>query len=153
LAALLAKNPSARGVLYDLPEVVAGAADVLEPIAPGRWEAIGGSFFEGVPAGHDRYVLQAIMHDWDDERCRQILTHVRKAMAPDGRVLVMDQILDPRVGDDLAKATDVLMLALADGGRERTQAEWEALLRSAGFGIERQVQLPILTWVFTLHAA
>jgi hypothetical protein len=65
----------------------------------------------------------------------------------------MDQILDPRVRDDLAKATDVLMLALADGGRERTQAEWEALLRSAGFGIERQVQLPILTWVFTLHAA
>lgn len=153
LAALLARNPDAHGVLYDLPDVIAGASEVLEPVAPSRWEAVAGSFFEEVPAGHDRYVLQAIMHDWDDVRCRQILQHIRAAMAPDGRVLVMDNTLEPDARDDIAKAVDVLMLALADGGRERTQAEWEALFGSAGFRIERQVQLPILTWVFTLAPA
>jgi multifunctional cyclase/dehydratase/O-methyltransferase len=150
LGALLVKQPGARGVLYDMPGVIAGAAAVLDPLVPGRWEAVAGDFFEGVPVGHDRYVLQAIMHDWDDERCRRILGHIRGAMAPDGRVLVMDQRLEPEARDDVAKAVDVLMLALADGGRERTQAEWEALVASAGFRIERQVQLPILTWVFTL---
>jgi hypothetical protein len=153
LGALLVAAPAARGVVFDLREVVAGAADVLDPIAPGRWSAESGSFFDGVPAGHDRYVLQAIMHDWDDDSCVRILGHVHDQMAPDGRVHVMDSILEPTERDDMAKSIDVLMLALAPGGRERTQAEWEALVGRAGFRIERQVQLPILTWVLTLVRA
>ena len=92
VASLLAAAPGARGVLFDLPEVIARAAGVLEPVAPGRWEAEGGSFFEHVPAGHDRYVLQAIMHDWDDDSCAVILGHIRAAMAPGGRVLVMREV-------------------------------------------------------------
>jgi hypothetical protein len=150
LGALLAGAPHARGVVFDLPEVVSGASPVLDPIAPGRWEAEAGSFFEGVPAGHDRYVLQAIMHDWDDASCGRILGHIRGAIAPGGRVLVMDSILEPDARDDMAKSVDVLMLALAPGGRERTQDEWASLFARSGFRIEQQVQLPILTWVFTL---
>ena len=92
------------------------------------------------------------MHDWDDDSCAVILGHIRAAMAPGGRVLVMDSILEPDARDDVPKSIDVLMLALAPGGRERTQEEWEALAARAGFRIERQVQLPVLTWVLTLAA-
>ena len=44
------------------------------------------------------------------------------------------------------------MLVLTEGGRERTQPEWERLFAAHGFRIERQVQLPLLIWVFTLAA-
>ena len=152
LGALLVEAPTARGVVFDLPEVVSGAAEVLDPIAAGRWESEGGDFFDRLPGGHDRYVLQAVLHDWDDERCGQILANIRHAMPADGRVYVMDQVLDPDERDGLATAVDVLMLALADGGRERTQPEWEELFTRNGLVICGQVQLPILTWVFTLEA-
>ena len=80
----------------------------------------------------------------------EILDNVRAAMPADGRVWVVDSVLDPAERDDISKAVDVLMLMLTEGGRERTQAEWERLFAAHGFRIESQVQLPLLIWVFTL---
>jgi hypothetical protein len=152
LRALLDAAPHARGTVFDLDQVVAGAADVLGDLPAARWNAMGGSFFEPgeIPEDHDRYVLQAIMHDWDDDRAGCILDNVRGAMAGDARVWVVDSVLDPNERDDMSKAVDVLMLALTEGGRERTQAEWERLFAAHSLRIESQVQLPLLIWVFTL---
>ena len=90
------------------------------------------------------------MHDWGDEHAGVILGNVRAAMAPDSRVWVVDSVLDPDERDDLSKAVDMLMLTLTEGGRERTQHEWERLFGAHGFRIESQTQLPLLNWVFTL---
>jgi hypothetical protein len=152
LRALLAAAPSAKGTVFDLDEVVAGAPDVLGDLPSSRWTAVGGSFFEPgrIPTGHDRYVMQAIMHDWGDERAGVILENVRAAMGPTARAWVVDSVLDPDERDDMSKAVDVLMLALTEGGRERTQQEWERLFTAHGFRIECQAQLPLLIWVFTL---
>ena len=152
LRALLDAAPDAHGTLFDLPDVVAGAGDVLGDLPPERWEAVGGSFFDpgAIPAGHDRYMMQAIMHDWGDEQAGAILRNVRAAVSSDSRVWVVDGILDPAERDDVAKAVDMLMLALTEGGRERTQPEWERLFAANGFRIESQTQLPLLIWVFTL---
>jgi hypothetical protein len=50
LAAILRANPQVRGVLYDLPDVVAGAGRLLEEAGVGdRCERVGGDFFEAVP--------------------------------------------------------------------------------------------------------
>ena len=59
LAMLLAAHPRMRGVLFDLPHVIAS----LNAISPGpdvaaRCRTVAGSFFEGVPAGGDAYVLR-----------------------------------------------------------------------------------------------
>lgn len=151
LAAVLARHPSVQGTLYDLPDVVAQPVGLLDAVAAGRWEATGGDFFEEVPADHDTYILQAVLHDWDDERAGQILANIRTAMGSTGRVHVMDQILDPRQRDSMATAVDVLMLNLADGGRERTSEEWDRLFESSGFRIVERSQLPILTWVLTVE--
>ena len=153
LAEVLRNRPEARGVLYDLPQVTERGGKVLEATAPGRWSAESGDFFLDVPADHDHYILQAVLHDWNDERAGQILANVRDAMPEHGRIHVMDQVLDPAMRDSLATAVDVLMLALADGGRERTQQEWESLFGKAGLAIDGQSQLPILTWLFTLSKA
>src|SRR5262245_1096092 len=57
------------GVLFDQPQVVASAGDVLA--AEGldqRVEIIAGSFFEAIPTGGDAYVMKSILHDWDDDK-------------------------------------------------------------------------------------
>ena len=87
LAAILAANPRCSGALYDLPAVVAKAGPVLARAGVAeRVDVIGGSFFDSVPAGCDRYVLQAIVHDWDDDSCVRFLGNCREALAPGGRV-------------------------------------------------------------------
>ncbi len=152
LRALLDAAPTAWGTVFDLPDVVSGAFDVLGDLPPDRWRAVAGSFFDqgAIPDGHERYVMQAIVHDWDDERAGIILRNVHAAMSPDSRLWVIDSILDPAERDDLSKAVDMLMLTVTEGGRERTQREWERLFAANGFHIESQTQLPLLIWVFTL---
>ena len=71
-------------------------------------------------------------------------------MPPDSRLWVVDSILDPSARDDMSKAVDMLMLTVTEGGRERTQHEWERLFTANGFRIESKTQLPLLIWVFTL---
>ena len=74
LAAILARHPATRGVLFDQPHVVAGAPPVLAAAGVAdRCEVVGGSFFEAVPAGGDAYVLKSILHDWEDADCVRIL--------------------------------------------------------------------------------
>jgi hypothetical protein len=152
LRALLDASPAARGTVFDLADVVSGAGEVLGDLPARRWSTVAGSFFErgAVPGGHDRYVMQAIMHDWPDDQAGIILRNVRAAMSPDSRLWVIDSILDPSERDDMSKAVDMLMLTVTEGGRERTQNEWEQLFTANGYRIESQTQLPLLIWVFTL---
>ena len=152
LRSLLDAAPAAQGTVFDLADVVSGAQEVLGDLPARRWSTVAGSFFDhgAVPDGHDRYVMQAIMHDWPDERAGLILRNVRAAMSPDSRLWVVDSIVDPAERDDLSKAVDMLMLTVTDGGRERTQPEWERLFAANGLRIESQTQLPLLIWVFTL---
>jgi hypothetical protein len=128
LKALLESSPDAQGTLFDLPQVVEGAeANLLN----GRIERAGGSFFDGVPAGGDCYTLKHIIHDWGDEHCRTILGHIANAMQPDGKVLIIETIMPEAHGPHPAKFMDVNMLAMTEGGCERTEREFKALLESA----------------------
>jgi hypothetical protein len=137
LAALLEARPGMRGTLYDLPDVVAGAVALRADGLAGRAEAVGGDFFEAVPGGADRYVLKFILHDWDDERAVRILGSVRRAIPPHGRLLVLEHLLPEEDGYAHAVWLDMNMLALTDGGRERTESEYRGLLALAGFELLR----------------
>src|SRR5439155_9084556 len=92
------------------------------------------------PSGGDAYVLKVVLHDWDDERARRILSNCRKAMGENGRLLVVERIiperLEPTFVDQRATLMDLNMLVLS-GGRERTEAEFGGLFESAGFTLER----------------
>jgi hypothetical protein len=94
LAAILAATPAARGVLFDLPQVVAGAPTVLrEHHAQDRVRIVEGSFFESVPGGGDAYVLKHIIHDWPDDDAVHILRNVRAAAAGGKRVLLVELVI------------------------------------------------------------
>ncbi len=134
LAAVLARNPALRGVLFDLPHVVEHAPQVTGAVAD-RLAVASGSFFDSVPAGGDTYLLKAIIHDWDDARAMAILRNCRRAMGPASKLLLLEREL-PEPGQPLAASEmfllDLEMLVMTPGGRERTRAEFARLLLEAG---------------------
>ena len=149
LAALLARYPAMRGVLFDQPHVVALAHDLLGVAGvTDRCRVIGGSFFESVPEGGDAYLLKAILHDWEDAEAVAILEVCRRAMRADATLLVVERILAPPNEGLAAKFSDLNML-VGPGGRERTVDEFAALFETAGFGLRDETptrsDLSILT--------
>jgi hypothetical protein len=135
LMAVLRANPRLRGVVFDQPHVL---APVTVPVdLDGRLELVGGDFFATAPAGADAYLLKHILHDWDDDACRTILRHISSAMAPGGRVLILEQVIPPGNDPFPGKVADLNMLVMTEGGRERTPGEYALLLESAGLSLRR----------------
>ncbi len=140
LAAILESAPEAQGVLYDLPDVVAGAMPLLRELgAAERVRLAEGSFFDGVPAGGDAYVLKHIIHDWDDGPCVQILRNVRAAGGAGATLLLVEAVVPEDDSAPVAKLVDMEML-LINNGRERTVEEYRRLLGDAGFEMTRVVE-------------
>ena len=140
LAAILDVTPRSRGILFDLPHVVAGAPAVLEEhrVAE-RIRIVEGSFFDAVPAGGDAYILKNVIHDWPGDDAVRILGNVRKAAAPGKNVLLVELVIPQHNRDFLGKWLDLEMLVGA-GARERSAAEYGQLLSSAGFRMTRVVE-------------
>lgn len=138
LQAILARSTALRGVLFDLPEVV---ARVDAAATHARMRVEGGSFFEAWPAGHDAYLLKHILHDWDDAPARRILERAREALwsRPDGTLLLIEMVLPEGDLPHIGTLLDLEML-LSLGGRERTRAQFQSLLESAGFTLTRVVE-------------
>jgi O-methyltransferase domain/IclR helix-turn-helix domain len=137
LAEVLQRHAAVRGVLFDLPRTIAHVTPALQRFAD-RCEAVGGDFFEAVPAGADAYMLSHVVHDWPEERCLTILRNVRTAMAPDGRLLIAEMIVPPGDEPHPAKMQDMMMLVIS-GGMERTEEEYAELLARAGFRLDRVI--------------
>jgi len=141
LATILTRHRRLHGVLYDQPQVVASAASsgfLARPELRKRSAVEGGDFFASVPAGADGYVMKYILYDWDDDECTNILTHCREAMAPRGRVLVVEHVIPPGNAANWGKLLDINMLTLT-GGRERTKEQFAALFARAGLRLKRVV--------------
>jgi hypothetical protein len=139
LATILSRHGGPRGVLFDRPHVVVEAPSLLK--ARGVEDRVmieAGDFFEGVPAGGDAYVLSHVIHDWNEERCLTILGHCRKAITPDGRLLIVEMVLPAGDTPHPGKVLDMVMLVFP-GGQERTEAEYASLLGKAGFRLSRVV--------------
>jgi hypothetical protein len=133
LAAVLDTAPAARGVLFELPGVVAGLAVDHE-----RLTATAGDFFTDPLPSADAYLLMEILHDWPDRDCREILAAVRRAAEPGARLLVLEEILGDRGRDPDGHTLDVIMLAVT-GGRERTIEELDGLFAASGFSPGRTI--------------
>lgn len=148
LTEILRANPAPRAVLFDAPHVIEEAA--AHPIATehaDRCERISGNFFEAVPENGDVYLLSRILHCFDDEACHEILVNCRRAMAPDGRLVIVERILTKDTGSCLTQGYNMHMLVVLGGGRERDEGQYRALLDKAGFAVESLHQLPLETYL------
>ncbi|MGI8447885.1 MAG: methyltransferase [Streptosporangiaceae bacterium] len=147
LAYLLGALPSARGVLLDRAEALAGAPGYLAGAGVGdRVELAAGDFLREVPPGGDLYVLSQILHNWDDESARTIVRNCHRASRPGSGLLVIDWVLPEGPEPSLAHLMDLIMMMIL-GGRERSRAEHEAMLRPEGYELVRDTPLAaVLPW-------
>ncbi|HEY9332834.1 MAG TPA: methyltransferase [Kribbella sp.] len=143
LLGILERYPAVKGVLFDQPEVVAGAST-------DRFQVAGGDFFDSVPAG-DALVLKSVIHDWADAESIAILRNCREALPSDGRVLLVEQLLD-RSPDPVRTAFSDLNMLIMTGGRERTTDEYAALLAAAGLDLVGTVATASTTFVIEAAA-
>jgi O-methyltransferase domain/Dimerisation domain len=138
LAAILRAHGHLRGVLFDRPPVVADAAEVFRAAGVAdRCEIVPGDFFQGVPEGADAYLLANVLHDWDDADSVRILGACRRAMAKDGRVLIIERLIPDNPADAVPVLLSDLTMLVVTGGQERTNAEYGQLLDEAGLSLAK----------------
>jgi SAM-dependent methyltransferase len=136
LDAILNHHPGVQGILFDLPAVADRAKNIISSSGlPARCRIEGGDFFSSVPAGADAYVLQHIIHDWEDREAVAILRNCRDAMKADGRILLVEMVIPNGNEPSFGKWLDLMMLLV--GGRERTEEEYRRLFSMAGLKLNR----------------
>jgi SAM-dependent methyltransferase len=137
--AILERHPRPHAIVLDLPHSADHATAAIAAAGAGarcRFEA--GDFFAKVPEGADLHLLKFILHDWSDEDCLRILRRCREAIAPDGRLVVVELLLPEENRPDFVQFMDLNMLVMT-GGLERTAAEYGVLLDRAGFRLARVI--------------
>jgi hypothetical protein len=139
LALILRTNPSLRGILLDLPEVVANPTPLKAAGVLDRCTVIGGDMLDGVPAGADAYLLKRVLMIWGDEQATQVLRNCAAVLPRAGKVLAIEMIMPPCNEPSPAPTFDMLMLLAHRGGRIRTEAEFRDLFKAAGLRLTRIV--------------
>eukprot|EP00743_Colponemidia_sp_Colp-15_P006346 GILK01006830.1.p1 GENE.GILK01006830.1~~GILK01006830.1.p1 ORF type:complete len:401 (+),score=59.38 GILK01006830.1:46-1248(+) len=147
LASMMYKHTQVRGVLFDLPEVIEGAKKAWpvehSPLLP-RVELVAGSMFEATPAGQDGdlFIMKTILHDWNDESCVSILKQLYTSMRGKQTTLILIEIVIGEPERLLDKvSSDVHMMSMFPGGKERTTKQWSELFDRAGFKLIRVTPL------------
>jgi O-methyltransferase domain/Dimerisation domain len=136
LAAILSASPRSSGVVFDLPHVVQEAASVIRPAGlDGRCEIVGGSYWDGVPAGGDAYIIKSVLMDKTDEEVATLLRNVRSAMGPRGTLLVIERLIGAPNQGPVDAFFDLQML-VGPGGGVRRQDEWAPLFAAGGFSLD-----------------
>jgi SAM-dependent methyltransferase len=135
--AFLRACPEMQATLFDLPDVVTLAERRLEQEElVDRVRLVGGDFYrDPLPDGpHDLALLSAIIHQNDREQNVDLYRKIHGALAPGGRLIVRDHVLDEdRTTPPDASLFAVNMLVATEGGNCYTLSEIREGLERAGF--------------------
>ncbi|KAF3534167.1 hypothetical protein DY000_02039067 [Brassica cretica] len=179
LGQALSKFPHLKGINFDLPHIVSEAPQIHGKLflflgLNHCVEHIGGDMFDEIPRGQAmlmKWVLlnsdtthisfwfdmnKWILHDWSDEKCVEILRNCKKAIPETGRVIVIETIVPREVNNtDIATKnalhSDIGMMCLTRGGRERTKEEFEVLAMKGGFKLPNFIYGAYSFWVLELY--
>jgi hypothetical protein len=102
-----------------------------------RVTMLSGDMRDEVPNGYQIYLLKSVLSDWPDSTAIRILRNCAVAMPPDGRILVVEVLRRPGPSSAYEAAMDVQSLLLFGAGGRRSEAEYRALLHSAGLRLTR----------------
>lgn len=141
MQAALSAHPQLRGLVLEQAHVVPRTEQrLMRTGLADRCHVVAGDIFESVPAGGSAYLLSRVIHDWNDDQAAQILRVCRRAMAADATLLLVERVMpdfvETTARSRAATVSDLNMLVMT-GGRERTEAEFRALLTSTGFAVEK----------------
>jgi hypothetical protein len=141
LATILQANPGLKGTLYEMPSVIEGANSGPLAAVMDRCTLVAGDMFASVPPGADAYMMKHIIHDWPDDKCLQILKSCRSGVNTGGKLLVVDNVIQPGNGFDPGKFLDLEML-IFPGGHERSEQQFRDLFAAAGWRLNDIVPTP-----------
>jgi len=140
LSIILHKYKKLQGIVFDLPHVVIKAESNFKKFGvENRAEIIEGNFFENIPVGYDAYIMKNILHAFDDETSIDILKSIHDAAIENGKILIVEAVIGEDNKPAFGKIFDLQMMIGTDGGKERTQKEFEFLLKKAGFKFKRVI--------------
>jgi acetylserotonin N-methyltransferase len=128
------RYPSLRAVVYDLPDAVPLAREMISgtPVADRVTVAAGDFFVDPLPPG-DLYAVGRILHDWTEEKILRLLSRIHNRLPAGGALLIAEKLLnDDKSGPRWAQMQSLNMLVCTEG-KERTLDEYAALLQLAGF--------------------
>ncbi len=129
LVEILQRFSHLHGTLFDLPSVAPSARDFIRSRGMAdRCRVVEGDFFTCIPTG-DLLVAKNILHNWNDDEVGVLLSRMREAVTPDGRLLFVTLLLDAERNSEWMYFADLEMLHI--GGRQRTQLELEGLFARA----------------------
>jgi SAM-dependent methyltransferase len=153
---ILTAYPQPTDIVFDVPRLAEDVRQTMEAAGlTARCRFIGGNALEEVPAGGDAYIFSNLVLNWEDEEAIVALQNCRQGIAPQGKLVLVDWIIP--AADEPREAfrwwdtvmTDLIMLATCGSrrGRMRTNAEFQALLRAAGFTLTTLVPTQASVWV------
>ncbi|CAK6970307.1 acetylserotonin O-methyltransferase [Scomber scombrus] len=125
--------PECTVMIFDLPKVVRTSREHFVTEADQRISFNEGDFFKDPLPEADLYILARILHDWTDDRCVELLSRAYKACKPGGAVLLVEALLHEDGSGPLTVQLYSLNMLVQTEGRERTAAQYSALLAAAGF--------------------
>jgi len=146
--AILRRHPKLKALVFDRPQVIENAADdwrgKLDPDLLARISYTGGDMLEAIPSARaegDVYLFTAVFHGMGDAEADKVLANLRAACGPHRpTVAIIDCVAEARHIDPTVANFDMQML-VGTRGRERTEAEWRALLERGGFALQQIVSL------------
>ena len=134
ICGLLLRHPSLRGTVLEMEKVIQDKTLLLANkvgIAADRCNYVSGDMFQEVPSA-DAYFMKMILHDWDDKECLKILSNIQRAAPTEARLFIVEHVIPGPETPHFSKLFDIHMLC-ALTGKERTEEEYMALLKQAGF--------------------
>jgi O-methyltransferase domain/Dimerisation domain len=136
LRSILEFYPGMMGTVFDLPNQHCSPPGIAKNAD--RLSYVSGNFFDSVPEGAEAYLLCGVLHDWSDELAAVILHNCRRAVAKNGRLLIIETIVPETNSASFSKLLDINMLAMTTG-RERTFSEFLTLLNETNFRVNRMI--------------
>jgi acetylserotonin N-methyltransferase len=127
--AAVARYPEMQVAVFDLAPVI----EVTKQFVDDRVELITGDFFTDPLPPADLYSMGRIVHDWTVEKIDRLLAKIYDALPSGGGLLIVERLLAPDKSGPASALMQSLNMLVCTEGKERTVAEYEELLKRAGF--------------------
>lgn len=136
LSHLLREHAHLHGTVFDRSSVIERSdqswAQRLGVEA--RCQYLAGDMFIDVPVA-DVYLMKMILHDWNDDECKQILRMLALRGAGGARLFIVEHVIPATGRPDYAAMFDMHMMCWGTG-RERTEREYAELLEDSGWSYQ-----------------
>jgi predicted O-methyltransferase YrrM len=137
-------SPDVKCEILDLPEVVPLSTEYVSQAGVSAQVSLraGDMLQDDFGSGYDIIMLNAICHMFSAEQNREIFRRARQALAPDGRLVVQDFILNPdKTGPQQAALFSLNMLVGTEAGATYSEHEYTSWMKAAGFAEVSRINL------------